>query len=278
MSGRNTQPGRSVLSKAFAILEVMRTDESGLTRAQIAHRTGLPMTTAHRLATELRQQGALELTGDGRYRVGPWLWEMGTLAPHSLTLRDLALPYLQDLYEATHENVQLAVLDGLDALVVERIRGRRSVPIVSRVGSRLPLHPTGVGKVLLAFAQDDLVDRVVARGLVSYTPHTITDPNALRRDLAATRTRGYAVTRDEMTLDTVSVAAPVRGGAADELVGAVSLVVAARTADVGRLAPAVRTVAMGLSRRVGDRWDLLSEALAGRREPATSGGSLAASA
>ncbi|MEZ4596265.1 MAG: IclR family transcriptional regulator [Chloroflexota bacterium] len=263
MSGRNSEPGRSVLSKAFAILDAMRTAEGGLTRAQLARRTGLPMTTVHRLATELRRHGALELTGSGRYRVGPWLWEVGTLTRHSLALRDIALPHLQDLYEATHENVQLAVLDGFDALVVERIRGRRSVPIVSRVGGRLPLHPTGVGKVLLAFSPEPFVEQVIDRGLVSYTSQTITSPEALRHALAQTRARGFSVTRDEMTPNTVSVAAPIR--LADEaLVGAISVVVEARTADVGRLAPAVRTVAMGLSRRIGERWDLAAALMPGQ--------------
>jgi DNA-binding IclR family transcriptional regulator len=112
MSGRNRDAGRSVLSKAFAILDAMRAAETALTRAQIARRTGLPMTTVYRLANELRRQGALEMTDRGRYRVGPWLWEVGTLTPHTSTLRDAALPFMEDLSESTHENVTLAVLDG----------------------------------------------------------------------------------------------------------------------------------------------------------------------
>jgi DNA-binding IclR family transcriptional regulator len=255
MSGRNGEAGRSVLSKSFAILKALRTAETGLTRAQIARRTGLPMTTVHRLATELRAHGALELTEDGTYRIGPWLWELGTLATHSARLRELAMPFMEDLYEATHENVQLAVLDGYDALFIERIRGPRSVPIVSRVGGRLPLHATGVGKALLAFAPTQVIEEVIARGLQRLTPHTMTDPDALRRCLAEIRRVGYAVTREEMTLGTVSVAAPIRGPE-DEIVGAISLVVDSRGADVARLVPVVRTVAMGLSRRVAERWDL----------------------
>src|SRR5687767_543992 len=88
MSGRNGQPGRSVLSKSFAILKALRSAETSLTRAQLARRTGLPMTTVHRLATELRQHGALELTDGGTYRIGPWLWELGTLTVHRAALRE----------------------------------------------------------------------------------------------------------------------------------------------------------------------------------------------
>jgi DNA-binding IclR family transcriptional regulator len=265
VSGRNTEAGRSVLSKAFAILDALRSAETGLTRAQIARRTGLPMTTVHRLATELRRHGALEMTERGTYHVGPWLWEVGTLTSHTMTLRDLAIPFMEDLYEATHENVQLAVLDGHEALVVEKIRGLRSVPITSRVGGRLPLHATGVGKALLAFAPPEFIEEIIGRGLPPYTSSTITDPDALRRDLADSRHRGYAVTRDEMTVNAVSVAAAIRG-AEDEVVGSISLVVEARGADVNRLAPPVRTVALGLSRRVGERWDLAAKVVPADRD------------
>ena len=254
MSGNNREPGRTVLSKGFAILTALRTAETGLTRPQLARRTGLPMTTVLRLATELRTFGALELDEHGTYRLGGWLWELGTLAASRSTLREIALPYMQDLYEATHENVQLAVMDGFDALYVERIRGPKSVAIVTRPGGRLPLHATGVGKVLLAYAPPDFIEQVIARGLAKMTPSTITDGDALRRCLAEVRDRGYSVTRDEMTVGAVSVGAAIFGPD-DEVIGAVSLVVHAQGADPAALAPAVRAVASGLTRRVGELWD-----------------------
>lgn len=253
MSGNNKEPGRTVLSKGFAILAALRTAETGLTRAQLARRTGLPMTTVHRLATELRANGALELDSAGVYRVGGWLWEVGTLATDRSTLREIALPYMQDLYEATHENVQLAVLDGFDALYVERIRGPKSVQILTRPGRRLPLHATGVGKVLLAYAPAGFIDEVISRGLPQMTPHTITDGEVLRQCLAEVRERGYSSTRDEMTIGAVSVGAAVFAPD-DSVAGAVSLVVAARGADPRALAPAIRTVASGLTRRVAEVW------------------------
>lgn len=244
-----------MLSKSFAILGALRSAETGLTRAQLARRTGLPMTTVHRLARELRQHGALEMTDGGTYRIGPWLWELGTLTVRRAALRELAIPFMEDLYETTHGNIQLAVLEGYDALYVEKIRGPQSVPIVSRVGGRLPLHATGVGKALLAFAPPEFIEEVIARGLQRLTSFTITDPDELRRNLDEVRRLGYAVTREEMTVQTVSVGAPIRGPD-DEVVGAISVVVDARGADVHRLAPAVRTVALGLSRRVAEQWDL----------------------
>ncbi len=122
---------------------------------------------------------------------------------------------------------------------------------LTRPGRRLPLHATGVGKVLLAYATPEFVDQVVARGLPEMTPHTITDGDTLRKCLVEVRERGYATTRDEMTMGAVSVGAAIL--APDErVVGAVSLVVASRGADARSLAIAVRAVASGITRRVGE--------------------------
>jgi DNA-binding IclR family transcriptional regulator len=212
------------------------------------------MTTVLRLATELRDMGALELDDRGIYRLGAWLWELGTLAASRSTLREIALPYMQDMYEATHENVQLAVRDGYDALIVERIRGTKSVLILTRPGGRLPLHATGVGKALLAYEPLAFVDEVITRGLAQITPHTITDADLLRRDLSLVRKRGYSTTKDEMTIGAVSVGAAILGPE-EQVVGAVSLVVATKGANPAAVAPAVRAVANGLTRHVGTLWD-----------------------
>ncbi len=249
MSGRNSDPGRSVLSKAFAILDALRDAQVDLTRAQLARRTGLPTTTVHRLAKELAAHGALEITERRTYRVGPWLWEIGTLSAHNRTFRHVAIPFMQDLYEATHENVQLAVPDGLDALIVERVRGRTSVPITSRVGGRLPMHSTGVGKAILAFSSVELQEAVIARGLYPVTPYTITDAEIFRAELAETRARGYAITRMEMGLNSSSVGVPIFDSD-DVVIGAISLIVEASRADVARLAPPIKAVARGISRNL----------------------------
>src|SRR5439155_11167805 len=87
---------------------------------------------------------------DSRYEIGLRLWEVGLVDPLHSRLREISLPFLQTLYETTRENVHLAVRDGNDALYVEKLAGHRSVPIISRIGGRLPLHATGVGKALLA--------------------------------------------------------------------------------------------------------------------------------
>lgn len=249
MAGNSGEPGRSVTSKVLAILGAFTVQHAELTLAQIARRTGLPVPTVHRLARELVAWGGLERLPDGTYRIGLRLWEIGSLAPQQRRLRQLAIPFMEDLYEATHENVQLAVRDGHEALYLEKISGRHAVPIVSRVGGRLPLHATGVGKVLLAYAPQEVIDDVLARGLARLTPKTIVMPGKLLRALTEVRRTGLAFCYEEMTLGSVSVATPIFGPDRT-VVAALSIVVHSFPADAQRFAPAVRAAGLGISRQL----------------------------
>lgn len=157
--------GDTVTARVLAVLDAFTAEAPELSLTDLARRAGLPLSTAHRLVGELAAWGALERDEDGRYRVGLRLWEVGALAPRSLGLRESAMPFLSDLHEVTGENVQLAVLDGTEVVYVERLVGRGTVGVVTRVGSRLPLHATGVGLVLLAHAPVDLQERVLSRPL-----------------------------------------------------------------------------------------------------------------
>src|SRR5215210_2793189 len=186
----------------------MRSTAPRLTLSEIAERSGTPLTTAHRLLGELADWGALIRRSDGRYEIGRKLWDLGLLAPVQLELRQVAAPFLQDVHTAIRDTVHLAVREGMSALYVERVSGRESVPVVSQVGSRLPLHATGVGKVLLAAAPDDVLERMLS-ALSRETPHTVVDPGRLRREVAEVHRRGYARTAEEMSLGASSVAVPV---------------------------------------------------------------------
>jgi DNA-binding IclR family transcriptional regulator len=241
----------TVASKILAILSAFTPEVRELSLNQLAQRSGLPLSTTYRLATALVDGGALEPGTHGGYRVGLRLWEIGSLAVRGLTLREVAVPFMQDLYEVTHENVHLAVLSGLEALYVQKITGSRSISVRAKEARRLPLHATGVGKVLLAHAEEKIFDEVVAHGLERHTPHTIINPRQLSRALAAIRHQGYAIGNEEMQLGRVSVAAPLRG-AAGEVVAALSIVGRASAIDPARLVPAVRTASLGISRASAD--------------------------
>ena len=255
MRNDRSAPGRpvSVVGKVMAILAAFSPGDVRLTLTEICHRAHLPLATGHRLVRELTIGEFLEKLPDGSYRVGLRLWQIGAQAAGPRDLRELALPYLEDLYEATHENVQLAVFREGKALYLERLHGPRSVPIVTRVGSELPLHATGVGKVLLAYAGDDVIEATLSSRLTAPTTYTVTDPNTLRGELTEVRRTGLAFTDQEMTLGTRSIAAPIRASDG-KVVAALSLTTRQRAVELHRLAPAVRTAARALSRDVAAHW------------------------
>jgi DNA-binding IclR family transcriptional regulator len=231
----------------MAVLDSFSPDRPVQTLGEIQHATGLASATTHRLVSELVEWGGLERVSWGRYRIGIRLWQLGSLAPQARDLRDVALPFLQDLLDVTHEVVHLVILDEGKALYVERLMARPEVHVRSRVARRLPLHATGPGKVLLAFSPSELVEQVIGRGLPRMARNTITDPVRLRRALTGICVTGYCLSRDEMTDGGSSVAAPVRG-ATGEVIAAVSVVVPTGSRDLSLLVPVVCIAAAGISR------------------------------
>jgi DNA-binding IclR family transcriptional regulator len=240
----------TVTGRALRVLAAFSAERPELGITELSRRAGLPLTTAHRIVGELAGWGALERGEDGRYRIGLRLWEVGALAPRGLGLRESAMPFLEDLYEVTKQNVQLAVLDGTEVVYLERISGRGAVNVITRVGGRLPLHATGVGLVLLANADPELQEHVLAAPLRRYTPKTICTPDDLRRALAEVRRVGVAVSDGQIELIALSIAAPVRGRRGD-VVAALSVVVPAETSDARAYIPVVRAAARGISRALG---------------------------
>lgn len=240
-----------MLRRAMSVLGAFTEDDPELSAAELAQRAGLAPSTVHRIIAQLLAEGLLVRLPGHRYGVGARLWELGELSPLSLRLRESALPHMVRLYEATGENVHLAVLDGATpetsaALYVGRLTGKGSIPTLSRMGSRHPLHTTGVGKALLATRDDGWLDRYFTVPLERETTHSITSERELRVDLARARARGYATTREEMTLGNVSVAAaldPVEGLPP----AAIGVVAHLARADERRLAPLVLQAARELT-------------------------------
>ena len=243
-----SDPRPSVTSRVLAILGAFDEHRPRLTLTEIAQAADLPVSTAHRLVGELQAWDAVERDAEGRYVVGRRLWKLGTLAPVARELREASLPAMQDLYEATHENVQIAVREGATALYVERIHGKASVPVLSRPGVPLPLHATGVGKVLLAYAPREVVEQCV-ENLQPITRYTITERGRMLRELAAVRRLGYARTVEEMGYGTCSLAVPVLGPD-EQVVASLALVTSTVRRDLVKFAPALRVAAASITRRM----------------------------
>lgn len=250
MAGGVTKPGQTVTGRVLSILSVFEKSFAPRSLTEIADATGLPLSTTHRLLKELEDWDALQRDANGRYQVGIRLWELGQHAGRQV--RDIARPLLQDLYSLTQETVHLAIREHTDALYIDRVYGSKRMPQASRVGGRLPLHATAVGKVLLAHEEEWLREAVLAQPLESRTPNTHVDPAELRTELAVVRERGYALAVDEVRLGTASIAVPVfqRG---DGLIGAgLGLVAGSEHALVlERHLPALRGIARRIEASVG---------------------------
>jgi hypothetical protein len=160
---------------------------------------------------ELTDFGALDRRPDGRFTVGLRLWQLGTLAPLTEALRTPAQPFLEDLCTALHQHVQLAVLEGQEAVIIERLSAPEAPALVSQAGGRLPLHCTGVDKVLLSHGGTELIETVLSGELREYSSRSIVAPEVLRKEItdnaaAAAMVVGGRVVRP-MDLDVRWVAA-----------------------------------------------------------------------
>lgn len=251
MAGNTATPGASVLSRAFALLAAFGPDQRRLSLSALARHADLPLATAHRLAGELVREGALARTPGGEYAVGQRIWDLGLLAPVQADLQQVASPFLHDIYGATLATVHLAVRENAEVLYLARLSGNRSVPVVSTVGSRLPLHATGVGKILLAHAPKDVREQAMSN-LSRITPYTITQPGKLEEQLSRVLRDGYATTVEEMSLGACSVAVPITRtqDGQQQVVASLGIVVPTLKRDRPRLVAALQVAAQGISRNL----------------------------
>jgi DNA-binding IclR family transcriptional regulator len=250
--GHRPPQGDPVVDRALALLEAFDATRPHLTLSELSRRSGIPASSALRLAGRLLAWGALERGTDGRFSIGLRLWEVGSLAPRGHGLRQVALPFMGDLEEVTRQHVLLAVREGDEALMVERLSSHGAVAALYRPGGRMPLHSTGVGLVLLAFAEAGFQERVLAQPLIHQPEKVPVSAAALRRTLAEIRRDGLAIFRRGAPGPIVSVAAPVHD-AQGTVVAALSVLVPAENAEPRLLGPAVRTAARGISRGLGAR-------------------------
>ncbi|NVN52648.1 IclR family transcriptional regulator [Mycolicibacterium hippocampi] len=247
MAGHASTPGVTVTQRLLAIVGAFDDRHRSLALTDLARRAGLAVPTAHRLIGDLVSGGALERRDDGRYVIGRLLWEVGLLAPVQGRLTEVAEPFLSDVYAATLATVHLAVRDDTQVLYLQRLAGRASVPIVSTVGSRLPMHCTGVGKVLLAHAPEEVRERVL-QNLPRVTARTITSRQILDTQLERIRRDGVALTAEEMSIGACSLAVPVVQSSDNRVAAAIGVVVPTLKRDRQRLIGALQVAARGIGR------------------------------
>jgi DNA-binding IclR family transcriptional regulator len=248
VAGRSSEPGVSLLERAFRMLRALPADGTTITVPDLARAANLPVSTTHRLVAELAALGAVERTPAG-VSMGLGLWELGERSAVLRQLREAALPELIELYESTGENVHLAVLVGHEVLYAAKANGKRAIPTLSEVGHRHPLHTTGVGRAILLTRDATWLEEYLREPLEAETRHTITDAAKLREVIAAEAVKGWAFTHQEMTLGNISIAMPLR-----ERPGlppaAIGIVAHASSADEVRLLPLLRRAAAAIEQRL----------------------------
>lgn len=230
------------------ILEAFTPDDRALTVGEVSRRAGLPVATGSRMIADLVEHGLLIRDAARRVRVGTRLWELASRASPTSSLRELAMPVLEDLLRAVGHHAQLGVLDDDEVLFVERLSAEHAVINYTRIAARLPIHASSSGLVLLAYGSVTVQEKVLAGPLARFTAATITDASQLRRRLAEIRKQGFVICPGHLHADATGIAVPVRdetGGVA----AAVSVIVPNDEHARGHL-PTLTAAARRIERRL----------------------------
>lgn len=219
-------------------------DDSELSQVDFVERTGLPKATVHRTVGLLVEFGWLQRLGD-RYRLGLRLFELGGRVPTLARLREVSIPFMQDLYEVCHEIVNLGVLDGTSLMYLEKVGSHRRIETPARVGSRVPGHCTALGKAIMAFGPPAVVEASIATGLEPMTARSVTTPAAFRAAIAKIAEEGFSVDDEEFAAGMICCAAPIRGSG--HAIAAISVTGPVERMDVAALRPHVTRAAAGIA-------------------------------
>jgi IclR family transcriptional regulator, acetate operon repressor len=246
------------LTRGLNILEALAKTDGGITLTDLAHRVSLPPSTTHRLLSTLEKMGYVYQAGNlGLWYVGLHAFTVGAgfLANRDFVGESHA--YMRRLMEQSGETANLAILDGTEAVFIAQVQCHEMMRILVKIGGRVPLHASGVGKALFAALPDEQIDAILkVKGLPRITAHTIVAPETMWAALKVIRHRGYSFDDEEHAPGTRCVAATIFDEHAEPL-GAISLAgPASRLPDerIRQLGPAVAHTAEELTRKVGGRW------------------------
>jgi IclR family acetate operon transcriptional repressor len=245
------------LVKALTILDVLAEEEPPYTLTQLSRRLHLHVSTVHRLLVNLVRHGFVEEDRvSGGYQLSYRVLRMGLRVLDRLDVRQVAYPLLRDLNLRTKEAVHLAILEEARAISIEKFDSPQPVGLDARLGRVMALHCTGVGKTLLAFQGEELVNQIAqSPGLARMTSHTLATLPQLRKELERIREQGFALDQEEAVEGLRCVAGPVfdHAGqvvAAFSVAGPATRMTPARMSEVAQL---VHETSRQISYRLGHR-------------------------
>lgn len=214
-NGAAPDDGRPVLStieRALSVLDLLAsTEKDDLGVSEVARELRLSKTVVHRVLVTLVAKDYLQVDAvSRRYRLGPMALVLGAAYLERLDLRGLVLPRLQDLSDRTSETATFSLRNGWSRMYVDQVTPVREIKMSVAIGKAFPLHAGSSSKSFLSFLDDAEREEYLTRHeLTPLTPTTIIDPDVLRRELDAIRSRGYAVSIEERQAGAGSIAAPV---------------------------------------------------------------------
>jgi IclR family KDG regulon transcriptional repressor len=200
------------LEKALNLLILLSKNPSAMSLDDLTHGSGLKKTSCFRLLQTMKNLNFVEQDpGSKNYYLGSRNISIGAAALNGLSLRRTALPYMQRLQEETDETVNLAILEGTEIVFVERLESKHILSTHHKIGDRLPLHCTCMGKTLLAFLPEHKTDEILSQiQFTRKTARTITSKEAFKKELKKVRDEGVAVNMEELEQGLCAVAGPIR--------------------------------------------------------------------
>jgi len=246
------------LTRGLSILEALAKAEAGISLTEIAQRVDLPPSTTHRLLSTLEKMGYVYQSEElGHWYVGLQAFTVGSGFLANRDFVDQSHVYMRRLMEQSGETANLAILDGTEAVFIAQVQCREMMRILVKLGSRVPLHASGVGKAIFAALPDEQIDAILkVKGLPRITGNTIVAPETMWAALKVIRHRGYSFDDEEHAPGTRCVAATIYDEHAEPL-GAISLAgPSSRLPDerIKQLGPIVAHTAEELTRKLGGRW------------------------
>lgn len=200
------------LSKALRVLECFSTATPELGITEISERLGLYKSNVHNIVDTFAKNGYLERNPDTeKYRLGMKMLTFSHIVTSSLGFKEAAMPHMQQLADESHEMVYLAMPDSLEVIYIHAACPSSKLLLRSIPGVKAPMYCTGIGKAMLAKLPGEDVEAVIAKGLQSFTDHTITEGAALQEELDRIRTRGYAIDNMEHEFGIKCVGMPILG-------------------------------------------------------------------
>ncbi|MGN8646685.1 IclR family transcriptional regulator [Gracilibacillus sp. HCP3S3_G5_1] len=244
------------VDRALKILDLFNEQQSEMKITEISRKLDLNKSTTHSLLKTLKEHNYIKQdTDSGKYSLGLKLLERGQFMLNSMDIREIARKYLIDLSATTGQTTHLVILEGMYGVYIDKVEGASAV-VYSRIGKRVPIHSSAVGKSLMAFRQQEEIEELLqGYQFFSQTDNTITDKQVYLDELAKVRSQGYSIDNEENEPGIYCIAVPIFDHT-NQVVAAISISTTKQTITSALEAEIVRTLKQTcseISKALGNR-------------------------